>query len=154
MKTHLVKLVSFGEELSMNSLNAYLLKCAGVIGVFLAPIKMVLFAVGFLIVADFISGVWAAKRRGEKITSNGFRHTVTKMFAYQGTIITAFVVESFLLPDVPFVKIVSAMIGLTEVKSFFENMNSIVGLDVWSELLKKVHGNKTFIRKKSRRRSK
>lgn len=138
-----------GENMLDNILS-FLFKVFGLVTVVLAPIKATMFAVGFLIVVDFISGVLAASKRGDKITSNGFRHTLTKMLAYQMTILTAFIAETYLIQELPMVKVVVAMIALTEVKSFFENMETITGVNFWSSVLKKFHGNKTFLRKKNR----
>lgn len=140
------------EGTMLESVTGLMTKLLGVLLIFLAPIKAVMLATGFLIMADLITGVWAAHKRKEKITSNGLRNTITKMFAYQACIITGFVVESHLLPEIPFVKVIAAMIAITEVKSFFENMHVISGIDFWSELLKKVHGNKLFPRKKDRKK--
>lgn len=129
-------------EEPMLGLYTFLLKFLGVLLVFLAPVQSVMFAVGFLVMADFITGVLAARKRKEKITSYGFRSTTIKMLAYQGTVLTAFVVESFLLSEVPMVKVVSTMIALTEIKSFFENIEYITGVNFWDETLKKLKGTK------------
>lgn len=141
-----MNVISTLEDSAMDHLLSFFSKITGITLAFLAPIQMTLFAVGFLILADLISGMWAAKIRKEKITSNGLRNTVTKFGAYQLCIITAFVVEQVLVPELPIVKVLSAMIGITETKSFFENMNVITGLNVWDTILKKLHGKKGLLK--------
>jgi hypothetical protein len=95
----------------------------------LAPVKPIMLAVGVLICVDLITGLWASLKRKRKITSRGLRRTIGKMLAYQLAIITAFVMETWLLPDVPMVKVVSGLIGVTETKSVFENLSFITGVD-------------------------
>lgn len=105
----------------------------------LAPIHTTMFAVGFIVVADFVSGMIAAKKRGEEIKSSRMRDTVTKLGLYQAFIISAFLLETFLLSDaVPVVKILAAIIGMTEFKSLTENMSAILGRDLFKELIDKL----------------
>lgn len=145
-----MKAISSLEE-SMFDVNNLLMKFVAVLAAFLAPIKASMFAVGFLVVADLITGVIAAKKRKEKITSFGLRHSVTKSLAYLGTIVVAYVAETFLVPDLPIVKVVTSMIGITEIQSFFENMNGITGINFWAEVLKKLQGRKIFPSKANRK---
>lgn len=112
------------------------------LGVFLAPVKAIMLAVSALIIFDLISGIWASLKSGRKITSNGIRRTVTKTLAYQATIITSLIMEQYFIPGVPVIRVVAAMIAVTEFKSFLENTAEITGLDLWSEVLKKLHGKK------------
>lgn len=127
-------------------------KAIGLLLAFLAPIKTVMFAVGFLVIMDLLTGIWAAKKRGEKITSNGLRNTVSKTLAYVSCILVSHVAEMYLVPDLPMVKVVAALIGMTEVKSFFENMNHITGIDIWDHMLSKMHGNRKLLKKKSKKK--
>lgn len=105
----------------------------------LAPIKPVMITVGILIVSDLISGIWAAHKRGEKITSAALGRTVSKMVVYQTAIVTGFLLQRYLLADaMPVVNIVGGVIGLVEFKSFIENANVIVGHDIMGEILKRL----------------
>lgn len=107
--------------------------------VVIAPIKPTLIAVSVLVFADFITGIWAALKKKERISSNGINKSLMKSFAYMLFIIVAFVIEKYLIDDVPVIKVVSAMITLRESKSFFENMKVITGLDLMDSLLSKMH---------------
>lgn len=95
-----------------------------------APIKMVIISVGVVIFADMFFGIWAAHKRGEKITSAAMRRTITKMFTYQGAILTGYLGETYLLSEIiPVVKLISGIIGLVEIKSLLENISEISGLN-------------------------
>lgn len=105
----------------------------------LAPIHTVMLSVGFLIFADLVTGVWAATKRKEKISSALLRRTVSKIVVYQLAVICGFIVEQFLIGGViPISKIVSGVIGMVELKSMLENCSNIFGEDVFSLILKKL----------------
>lgn len=105
----------------------------------LAPIKPIMITVGILIVADLISGVWAAKKRGEEITSAALGRTISKMVVYQTAVITGYLMQHYLMGDaVPVVNVISGVIGMVEFKSFMENANAIVEGDVFKTIIKKL----------------
>lgn len=106
---------------------------------FLLPIKMVIITAGFLIFADLITGIFAARKRKEKISSAGLSRTVAKLAVYQTVIITGYMLQVNLLNNiVPVVNIVSGIIGMVEFKSIVENANTILGTDLFKELLSKL----------------
>ncbi len=120
-------------------MKEFLLKTLIAIGAALAPIKMVMITVGFLILADLITGIWAAHKRGEKISSAVMRRTISKMFAYQMSVVGGFLLETYILGgSIPVSKIVAGVIGMVEFKSVLENSNVIVGDDVFAMILKKL----------------
>jgi len=105
----------------------------------LAPIKPIMITVGILIVSDLITGVWAARKRGEPITSAALGRTISKMVVYQTAVITGFLLQRYLLGDaLPVVNVIGGVIGMVEFKSFIENANCIVDGDVFKEILKKL----------------
>ena len=63
----------------------------------LAPVHTVMIVVGILIFFDLFTGIWAACKRSEKISSAALRRTVSKMLIYQIAVMTAFLVENYLL---------------------------------------------------------
>lgn len=96
---------------------------------FLAPIKGVLAAVGFLIVADTLTGIWSAIRQGKKIESAKLRRSVTKSAAYLLAIVTGFITQKYLLENtIPIVTVVAGLIGATETLSIYENLSQISGV--------------------------
>lgn len=105
----------------------------------LAPVKAVIITSMVLVAADLVLGLMAARRRGEAITSAGFRRTAIKLFVYEMAIILGFVAETYLIGSlVPVTKIVSAFVGLTELKSIVENLNIINGSPIFKILLDKL----------------
>lgn len=108
-----------------------------------APIQSVLLTVLALILADVITGVLAARARKEKIVSSGLRRSVVKLLVYEIAIMLGFVTESFLTGDlVPICKIISTYVGLTELKSIFENLNAISGGSLLKSIIEKLGNTK------------
>lgn len=104
-----------------------------------SPIKGVLLVTGFLIIADLISGVFAAIKRGEKITSAGLRRTLTKIFVYNMAVISGFLVEQYMLSSIfPISKLISGLISVIELKSILENLNVVNGSDIFKTVLDKL----------------
>lgn len=105
----------------------------------LAPVHSVLISVGVLIVADLVTGVWAAHKLKQKISSAKLRNTVSKFFIYQTAVITAFILETYLLDgSLPVIKLVAGLIGAVEGLSIFENLNKISGNNLFKVLLEKL----------------
>lgn len=89
-----------------------------------------------MVLIDCASGIWAAHKRGEPITSAGLRRTFTKMVVYEMGIITAFLAEHYLLSDaLPLIKLAGAAIALVEMKSVVENLNTINGSPIFVTLI-------------------
>lgn len=105
----------------------------------MAPIKPLLLACGFLIVADMITGIVAAAKRKESINSSELRRSLSKMVVYQFAIISAFILEKYMLDStVPVSKVVSGVIGMVEFKSILENASVIAGRDILSLVIEKI----------------
>lgn len=107
-----------------------------------APIQSAIVAVMVLTVVDMISGIVAAHKRGEKITSGGLARTVSKILVYQIATLTAFLAQKYLILDVmPVCSLVTSLIGLTELKSVLENLDSISGGSFFSKIVDKLKSN-------------
>lgn len=107
--------------------------------VIFAPVKMMIVVTFVLLVADLITGVLAAHKRKEPITSMGFRRTITKLFIYEACLMLGFLAQNYLIGDLlPVVKMIGAFIGITEMKSILENLNDINGASMFSDLLTKL----------------
>ena len=105
-----------------------------------APIKMAVLTVLILVLADLITGVLAAIKAKDLVTSAGFRRTAVKLFLYEAAILLGFLAETFLIgAAVPVCKMVCAFIGLTEMKSIMENFNAIGGGSLFAGLLEKLN---------------
>jgi hypothetical protein len=105
----------------------------------LAPVQGVMFAAGFLIMVDLITGIWRSIKSGERINSNKLGLTLAKMTAYQMLIVTALVMQTFLIPLVPCVSLVAGAIAAREGLSVFENISIITGTDFVSVLIERLN---------------
>lgn len=109
---------------------------AAVVGIF-APVHAIMLVTGFLIFADLATGIMAAKKRGEKISSAAMRRTVSKILVYQLVIMSGFLVETYMVGGViPISKIAASIIGMTELLSILENAEHIYGQPIFKKLLR------------------
>ena len=120
-------------------MKEYIYKGLLVLCAILAPIKPLLLTCGVLIVVDMITGMLAARKRKEPISSAQMRRSVSKMFVYQLVIISGYLLEVYMLDNlVPVSKIVSGVIGMVEFKSILENASTIAGHDILKMVLEKL----------------
>jgi hypothetical protein len=111
---------------------------AAILAVF-APIKMILITTIVIVFGDLITGLIAAHKRGEPLKSAGLRRTVTKLAIYLSAICVGFLVETYMLEGYLAVsKIVAGLIGVVELKSLLENLDSINGSPLFKSLIKKL----------------
>lgn len=111
--------------------------------VFLTPIHHLMLAIGAIIAIDFILGIAVARKRGIPITSREAKRTIIKMFLYQLTVLTAFLLDTFFIPGDLVVRVSSMAIGLVEAKSIFENIHTLTGLNIWDSLKEKIRTSLT-----------
>ena len=95
----------------------------------LAPIQASILAVGFLIIADLITGIAAAYKRGESIKSQRLKNTAVKMLVYNLLLMSSFIAETYLTPWIPFTNITLSFLAIVEVKSLGENFHNITGIN-------------------------
>ena len=114
---------------------------------FLEPINTLILWLLIFIAVDMISGVWAAFKEGEIITSHGLQRTIVKFLMYSATIILLQGIDAYMLK---FVECYLAKIGCTlicgiELYSIFENCYRITGNEVFKVLtqftVKKIKDN-------------
>jgi len=103
-----------------------------------APIKATLITTAVLVFVDLVTGIWAAVKRKEPITSSGIRRTVSKMFVYETAIMLAFLTEQYMTDAVPFVKLIAGLVAVVELKSCLENLDSISGTDLLKAVIDKL----------------
>ncbi len=113
-----------------------------------APVKSVLIVTFVLIVCDMFSGILAALKRGEKISSAGLRRSVTKFLVYNMAIITGFLVEHYMLSMIfPISKLIAGLISVVELKSILENLNTVNGSDIFKSVLNQLGSKNDEIKK-------
>lgn len=116
--------------------------------IFFASIQAALLAVGFLIMVDTFTGIWASwKKHGvEHITSRRAGRIVTKLILYPLAIIVAKVAETYLAPDIPWLKVTTGIVASVEVKSIYEKISSILGFDLWDRVRKVIWKDKQEVK--------
>lgn len=107
---------------------------ASVVGAYLLlhvlPIAHFLVIGVVLVVSDWFTGVWAAVKREEKITSGGLRRTVEKAVMYMLAIVLVLIVESAFFGTSYVVALVAMYISFVELFSNLENISSITGSNI------------------------
>lgn len=105
--------------------------------IYFAPVYPLIAAIGFFVFADFLTGIQASRKRGEKITSTKMKNTVVKFGSYGIAVVTSFLIEKYFLDGLPALKIITGLIAFIEVKSVNENIKDITGTDLFGEIINK-----------------
>jgi phage-related holin len=113
-----------------------------------SPIKAAIYVMASLITLDTITGVWAALKRGEIFSSHKFFDSITKIIIYDSLIIMAFLLETFMIPYIPCLKMVMAYIAITEFTSLLENAGFIVNRDIVTYFREQIKNFKNYSNKK------
>ena len=110
--------------------------CCGVLFSFFLPIKHFLIFTIFVVFADTVTGILAAKKRNEPITSKGLYRTSQKVVTYFcGIMIFHGAGITFGLPS-QITYSVSFIIAATELFSISENIKSITGTNIGTIILR------------------
>ena len=110
--------------------------CCGVLFSFFLPIKHFLIFTIFVVFADTVTGIMAAKKRGEPITSKGLYRTSQKVVVYfVGIMIFEGAKNTFSLP-VNITYMVAFTIATTELYSISENIKSMTGVNIGTLILR------------------
>jgi phage-related holin len=99
-----------------------------VAGIFIPVVEILLFT-GFVLVTDTITGIWAAKSRGERIHSSKMKRVLSKLLLYPAVIIIASWAEK-ILPAIPFIDGAAVILISVEGKSILENVSDILGYNI------------------------
>lgn len=104
-----------------------------------APIGPVVAATLVLVLCDLIAGVINSKKQGLAFCSSGVQRTVVKTAVYLVAIIAGFLTQTYLTGDmIPVCKLITSLIGVTELKSILEHLDEINGGSFFSVLIKRL----------------
>jgi uncharacterized membrane protein len=110
--------------------------CCGVLFSFFLPIKHFLIFTIFVVFADTVTGIMAARKRGEPITSKGLYRTSQKVVVYfVGIMIFEGAKNTFSLP-LNITYMVAFTIATTELYSISENIKSMTGVNIGTIILR------------------
>lgn len=117
----------------------YLIGLAITLSAVFAPIKELIVVTVVLIIVDLITGMLAARKKGQKLSSAGIRRTFTKFTVYLTGICVGWLVEHYMLEGfMPVSKIAAGLISVIEGKSIFENLDVINGNPIFKVLVEKL----------------
>ncbi len=105
-----------------------------VIGAILTPMVPIIIVTGLLISFDFISGMAAALKRGEDLTSRKMSNTISKIIFYNLALFSSMGIQYLLKDMIPVTNIVVGVVAMVEAKSIYENIGFILGIDFWSAI--------------------
>lgn len=110
--------------------------CCGIVASFFIPIKGFLLFTVFVVFADTVTGIMAARKRGETITSKGLYRTSQKVVVYfVGIMIFEGAKNTFSLP-LNITYMVAFTIATTELYSIAENIKSMTGVNIGTLILR------------------
>lgn len=123
----------------MDQLRYYFWFCCFWLATYFYPAAQYVLLVGFFIGADTITGVVAANKRGERITSKRFSDVIRKFLVYGVAVLVSCVIQKQFFSDFPAMKIIAGLIALNELKSLDENIKDISGYSLFEYFIKKLN---------------
>jgi hypothetical protein len=102
----------------------------------IAPIAAVMLTIAFLIIVDFITGAYASYKNKIPISSERIGNTISKFFIYNLVVLSAYLLEKYIVEEIPFQRIITGFIAIAEIKSILENFNKIYGINPFKVLIK------------------
>lgn len=104
------------------------------VGFFSPTGKWVAF-IGFLIVCDTITGVIAARKRKESVSSRKLARTIAKFISYGIALLISFYLQVLFFPEIPSLVAMTALIATIELKSIDENYKIIFGKSFFTHVI-------------------
>jgi phage-related holin len=98
----------------------------------LVPLYDVAGALSVLIIIDLITGIIASIKQSVRFQWSKIINTFTKLIIYSLILLAAWVIESKIIPSIPFMRLVAGFLALTELRSILENFKDIFGIDAWN----------------------
>lgn len=125
--------------MTLVTLKKYALTVGFALWIWIAPIRPALATVAALPMVDLVLALVCAFRAKRPITSSGLKKTIAKIFLYEMATLLAFATETYLLgPLIPAIKIVTGLIGVTELKSCLEHLDELSGKSLFSAAIAKL----------------
>jgi amino acid transporter len=108
----------------------------------ISPLYPLMIVTGILILTDTAIGVYAAFKAKEAISSRRFGNVISKMVLYQISLISGFLVETYVLDNIiPMTRVIAGVITFTELFSILENVSKITNSPI-GEKIKKILNRK------------
>ena len=130
MKSILLNILKQGYDFIFTAL------CCGYLASFVLPIQHFLLFTIAVVGADTITGVRAAKKEGQKITSKGLYRTTEKIVVYFVSIMIFEGAKNTFSIPIPITYMVASMIAGTELFSIAENVKRITGVNLGTVIIR------------------
>lgn len=120
----------------LNILNAednvdFIMKMAVWFIAILGPLYDIAGALILLIFIDLITGVIASVKNSIAFDWSKIVNTFNKLVIYCLILLAAWVIESKIIPAIPFMRLVAGFLAMTELRSILGNFKAIFGIDAW-----------------------
>lgn len=113
-----------------SSLETYFFGLIGMVAGFVMPVAPLLYLCGGLIILDTVTGIRAAKRRGEKPNSRKLARIIDKTIVYAASVLACHGVEIVLKIPVTMTYFATGAIAFTELFSILENTRKVTGTNI------------------------
>jgi phage-related holin len=130
----------FGKYATSSWWHGFATGIAGLFISFMAPVWPFVLLAFVLVCGDLFSGIKAAKKRGEKISSRGLYRSLEKFALYFIVITIAEHMRVIFFPAIPLTQVVSFGICLTEFFSLVENVETVTGVNIIRRIKKIIPG--------------
>lgn len=124
-------------------MKEYIAMAAASLAAYFTPIFIpVLLIAGFDII-DFIVGVRAAQKRGEKFTmSRAWSKTLDKIIGQGAALLIMLILQSHFFKGAPLIWVTQCAIMWVEVKSIQEKVKELYNIDIFKDAIKIMKRNK------------
>jgi hypothetical protein len=109
-----------------------------ILAVLLPSAEYVIIA-AFFVLSDTLTGVLAAKKKGERFNSLRLFDTVPKLIAYGTAILIAAVIQWKFMPEFPCIKGITLFVVYIELKSIDENITAITGQSMFKKIIQLIN---------------
>ena len=118
--------------LPFDSLTSFYIYVITGVAVFFAGILTAMIVMGFLIIADTVSGIIASVRAGEPFSSRKLANMASKFLLYQLVIISAHAIDLYMIGLPMLLTATLSGLSLIEFTSIVENVDKATGINLWS----------------------
>lgn len=123
------------------SIHSIAIECFVWLALFLAPIKISMWIILFLIFSDVFFGTWASLKEGDNFSSRALRRTLGKVFIYEFLLVFSLILETFVFKDTPIIKGAISFVSIVEGISILENIKRISGIDALDFIFNRINKN-------------
>ena len=114
----------------------------------LTPVAPIIYTLTFVIICDFLFGLYRAFKCKEEITSRKMAQTLPKLFLYNVIIIALFLVDKYVMnTGIGLEKVAATLMILIEMKSVDESFKTIFGYSLWNKVIDSIERGKSITKK-------